>query len=114
MAYGITDFTRVLVAYTSSNTTVYNTPMRHALIGAFTGVPAAATGSNPEFPIGWRKAHIWATASTGVTNAPKLRKKFPINANVAPPTNGTTSTAAVDGVTWTAQGFVGERERLVI
>ena len=116
MAYGIVDFTRVLVAYTSENANVYNVPMRHALIGSFTGVPIASTGPNDgSFPVGWRMGHIWAIASTGVAGAPKLRKKFPINASAVPPSNGTAGAANVpDGVTWTAQGFVGERQRLVV
>lgn len=111
MAYGITNFKRSLVAYTAEDGNVYANPMRTALIGAFAASPPAITAGTTylSFPVGWRMAHVWAIASDGATPPNKLRKKFPVTTSVEAPTYGDTS-ASVDGVVWTAIGYVGEKQ----
>jgi hypothetical protein len=111
MTYAITDFTRTDINYIAPGGTTYRSSMRTAFLGAWASSPVAVTGSPPILTKGVKMAHIWATASTGVSGASDLLKKFPVNASMTPIAPGTDSTVPVDGLTWTAMGYVGQKDR---
>jgi hypothetical protein len=115
--YSITDFSKSKVDYARPDGTLNISSMRTAFIGAWTGSPVVHPGTGGATiskPQQVKMAHLWATAVDGATPPKTYRKHFPLNANVAVPAVGTVSAKAVDGLTWSAMGYVGERDRGVV